>query len=84
MKKKIGDQEVEISHKILDDGTIEIQAICGEHSHGHRITIGAADQPLPAEYDQAQAQKDLDEGRAYAAAMAASKARRKLLTDGLQ
>jgi hypothetical protein len=76
--------DVDVTHEILEGSVVEITARRGEDSHVHRITVGAVDQPLPKEYDQAQAQKDLDDARCYAAEMAASKSKRRDIAANLK
>jgi hypothetical protein len=84
MKHQAQGYDVDITHAILDDSVIEITATSGKHSHVHRITIGAIDTPLPEAYDQVQAQKDLEDARSFAAAMAGSKAKREEIVANLK
>jgi len=66
-----------------DDGSLSVAATVDGETCAHRVTIGAMDQPLPAGYDQAAFDADVDKARLFAAEMAESAARKKTLIAGV-
>jgi len=85
--ERIGTKDVPVDVEALVDeqaGVVRVIASLGGHRHEHTVTLGPADAPLPAVYDQAQAQADIDAAIRYAAVMAESKLRRQELLEGLQ
>jgi len=52
---------------------IKIQAMCGQTTHGHTVTVGAVDGTRPAPPTATELQKMLDDGRNHAANEAAWK-----------
>ena len=66
-----------------DDGSLSVVATVDGETCEHRVAIGAADQPLPAGYGQAEFDADVARARTYAAEMAESAARKKTLIAGV-
>jgi len=61
------------------DDSLGVVATMDGETYEHRISVGATDRPLPASYDQAAFNVDVDRARTFAAEMVESAARKKLL-----
>lgn len=82
MKTKSG-KDADVQTIQNDDGSLSMAVTVDGETHEHRITVGAVDQPLPANYDQAAFDADVDRARAWAAEMAESASRKKTLIAGV-
>jgi len=75
------DADVEIFQR--DDGSLLAVALVNGESYAHSVSIGAVGQPLPDGYKQAAFDGDIATASAYAAEMAESAARKKILIAGM-
>lgn len=83
---KVNNTDVEVTHEVkLDPAThqthIHVSATVGGITHTHVITVGAADEPIPSDYNL---QRDLDAARQKCAVMAESKSRAQKLASALR
>jgi len=88
MKLKINETEIEVSHEIKSteahDTHIHCRFEAGGKSITHVLTVGAVHQPLPAGYDRAALQKDMDDFKMKHATLFESKLRAAKLAASLE
>ena len=83
MRKTASGKNADLSTIQNDDGGLLLRAVVDGETYEHGVTIGASDQPLPANYDQAAFDAEMDRASSFAAEMAESAARKKALIAGV-
>lgn len=82
---RVNETDVTCSHEVkADQGhrpAIHLTVAVGELSLTHVLNIGSVDEPIPAHYDQAALQKDLDAFRRNAAAHLEGKLRARQIAE---
>jgi hypothetical protein len=86
---KVNGTDISVSHEVKTDAktqhtSVHVTVAAEDVQTVHVMTIGSVDKPLPASYDGAALQKDVDSFKAECAAMCESRLRAKRLAQSIQ